>query len=105
MTARYRPSAGDWVSAVPLLTYFALGLKWRMLPQPWSETLVVILVGSVFLAIGAIGYGTMLVVLDDLVSWRRSPEQKRWLLRLGAILLGCVMFLGELGEAWKWLDD
>lgn len=99
MTARLRLSPGDWVSVVPLLFYFGFHLHhlhWPALPDALATTFGWLIGLALALSIGAIGYGTLLVVLDDLVSWRRSPEQRRWLLRTAVTVLPCVLFVGQL---------
>lgn len=100
MIARPRVSSGDWVSVVPLCIYFGFNLRWPALPAQWEGILGALVALSISLSFGAIGYGTLLVVLDDLVAWRRSPEQGRWLLRAGIATLPVVLFICRV-----WVDD
>jgi hypothetical protein len=101
MTARPRLSPGDWVSAVPLCFYLVLNLhvRWPSLPSALELACGWLIGLALAISIGAIGYGTLLVVLDDLVSWKRSPEQDRWLLRTAVTVLPCVLLTGQI-----WLD-
>jgi hypothetical protein len=99
---RLQLSAGDLVAGVPAFAYVAAGLTWTTIRDGLVLGTIFIVVA---LAIGAVSYGTLLVALDDLVSWRRSPELKRWLLRMGAMVLGCLLFLGDMTETWRWISD
>ena len=90
------------MAGVPILAYVMLGFPWEGVADGHMITVIFL---SVALAIAAVGYGALLVTLDDLVSRRRSPELKRWLLRLLAIVIGCLLFAGELSETWRWIAD
>src|SRR3954468_542248 len=99
--ARFSLSPGDIVAGIPVMAYVWLGLTWRYL----TDVPRLVVFGAVFLALCAVPYGALLVALDDLVSWRRSPELGRWLARVGAQVLGCLLFVGDAAGLWRWICD
>jgi hypothetical protein len=99
-----RVSIGDGVAAVPLLAYLVLGLNGDSHRHPFTQFVGLLIGCGVMLAFTAVSYGTLLVALDDLLSWRRSPELTRWLTRSLAVACGCALFAGELVGLWRWVD-
>jgi hypothetical protein len=101
---RPRVSIADGVAAVPLVAYLVLGLNGDSHRHPFTQFLGLLIGCGVLLAFAGVSYGALLVVLDDLFSWRKSPELSRWLTRSLAVAAGCALFAGELAGMWRWVD-
>lgn len=105
MTHRSHFTLGDMAATVPLAAYAFIGIGGDILKHDVvGPYLSLALLTAFVVAVGAVGFGAMLVTLGDLVAWRQSSEQHRWRLRILAVAAGCLLFWLEALGWVRWIS-